>query len=368
MLKLVALVLLATMARADRLADGIVEWVRSNDGFFSDKLEIRRMEPSDASSPFGVFAKERIDAKERLMDVPRGCYIEVWDEAKDMNIDGMEESLNAYHENLCMLSHKLRKEMELGKDSEFAPYIAYLETQKSGQLPAMWSKAGKDLLRKVLVPGSDGVDWMDRYYKKTGCIGDDPFEEHIMEMILQRCYDTALIPIWDMVNHDNGRINTENDSQYAEGGIKVRASKSIEADEEIYATYDKCVDCFDIADYWGTPEILRDFGFVERYPQRWVFLDREIWFEIWEKPGELEIVWDIGEPGDDVYGMPNEEGIRFLREELQRLQKVGKDDLMEQGVVPKNEWDVILQFHEAAETAMSMAIGSALTGRKDDEL
>ena len=30
-------------------------------------------------------------------------------------------------------------------------------------------------------------------------------------------------------------------------------------------------DCLEIDDVWGTPEILKDFGFVENHPHRWIF-------------------------------------------------------------------------------------------------
>ena len=83
-----------------------------------------------------------------------------------------------------------------------------------------------------------------------------------------------------MVNHDNGQINTENTPISSESGIKVWASKPIKAGEEIFASYDRCLDCQDVANYWGTPEILRDFGFVERYPRRFVAYDEGIWFEV----------------------------------------------------------------------------------------
>mmetsp|Transcript_975 Transcript_975/g.1613 ORF Transcript_975/g.1613 Transcript_975/m.1613 type:complete len:377 (+) Transcript_975:25-1155(+) len=362
MLPLVALALLTTVVHADNHSDAIIQWVRSKGGFFSEKLEIRRMDQTDAASPLGVFAKEDLNTKERLMEIPPSCYISLWDDAKA--VDNTEEA-NWQYENLCLLAHKLMEEMKLGKDSEFAPYIDYLETQKPGQLPAMWSKAGKDLLRKVLTPGSDIVDWIDVRFKRNGCIRpDNPFEEHAVELIVQRGFDSTLIPLWDMVNHDNGRINTDNNPMYSDGGLKVWASKKIQAGEEIYATYDKCVDCRDIADEWGTPEILRDFGFVERYPQRWIFgkedTDLDVWFELYEKEGsngasELEVIGYPGEDGVDI----DEAGVYFLQAELKRLDEVAMEVLKEEGSVPENEWDAIFQFHQAATTAMTMAIEAA---------
>ena len=98
----------------------------------------------------------------------------------------------------------------------------------------------KNLLRKVFRPGSDVVDWIDSFYMndtyETKCFNNDPVEIHMMEIpILQRCIDVALISIQEMINHENGCINTEYTSmyEYGEDGLKVRASKRIKSGEEI---------------------------------------------------------------------------------------------------------------------------------------
>mmetsp|Transcript_3074 Transcript_3074/g.6631 ORF Transcript_3074/g.6631 Transcript_3074/m.6631 type:complete len:371 (+) Transcript_3074:229-1341(+) len=330
--------------------DQIVTWVRSKGGSFSEKVEIRRVDTSDPKSYWGVFAKEDIAAKEDLFNIPTECYIHIFDIAEDMNV---EEDDEPYLKNACKLAHKLKEEMKLGEKSEYAPYIAYLKTQRPGQLPANWSKEGKDILRKVAIPNSPMVDWIDWHFKEKNCIGNDSFEEHMVEMTIQRSYDTALIPIWDMVNHDNGRINTENDTMYHKDGMKVRAARNLKAGEEIFASYDSCLDCYDINSYWGTPEILKDFGFVENYPHRWVFNDPAIWFEIYEHDGELEVYFS--EEDEPL----NEDQIRFLQKELDRLEKVEDDVLQNQGAVPDNEWRTILQFHDAAVDDIEVVIKMA---------
>ena len=118
----------------------------------------------------------------------------MFDAAEDMDADlNWEDPL---HNNLCMLSHKLMKEMKLGEDSEFAPYIVYLQAQKPGQLPANCSKAGKDMLRQVLRPGSAVVDRIDWNFQKKGCTsGDGPFEKqggNDSAAMLQYCSNSSL--------------------------------------------------------------------------------------------------------------------------------------------------------------------------------
>ena len=341
-----------------KITNGMINWVRSQGGSFNTKVEIRRMDPSNNSSPFGVFAKESLDRNELIMHIPDKCYIQVWDAAIDLGALEGEEEKDANHFNLCELTHELIKEMKLGDQSQFAPYIAYLNTQKPGQLPVQWSEQGKNVLRNVSFPGSEIVDWIDLNFHRTGCISsNDSFEANMVEMIVQRSFDDALIPLWDMVNHDNGRINTENDSMYSEGGIKVRASRLIEAGEEIFASYDLCLDCLEVHKEWGTPEILKDFGFVENYPHRWIFDNNgsTIWFEIVATPQDgLSVVFDTLK--ENSFGIPKRKDILFLQSELERLQRVGKEFLKERGSIPHYEWNMINAYHEAAVTGISTGI------------
>eukprot|EP00536_Pseudo-nitzschia_multiseries_P015382 jgi/Psemu1/327878/estExt_fgenesh1_pg.C_8750001 len=323
---------------------------------FSEKLEIRRVNPENPASHWGVFATDHIDAKEDLFHIPRDCYINVFDPL-DMTQEDWKEP---YHKNVCNLTHRLKDEMELGEKSEYAPYISYLKTQKPGQLPANWSKEGKDVLRHVAIPNSPMVDWIDWYFQQTNCIGDDPYEVHLLEMTIQRCFDTALIPIWDMVNHDNGRINTEDDSMHLEDGLRVRAKRDLAAGEEIFASYDLCKDCFDLEDYVGTPEILKDFGFVENYPHRWVFMEPYTWIEIHEGKGSdnnegQKLLYFGEEYGQEPLAI-QEDQVLYLRNELDRLKKVGAAVLQHQGSVPDHEWRVILQFYDAAVADLSTVL------------
>jgi len=89
----------------------------------------------------GVVVREAIETKESLFVISRDCYIHVFDTATVIDPEG-EAVEDAYLGNLCHLATKLMDEMKLGEASDYAPYIAYLETQMPGQLPANWSPQG----------------------------------------------------------------------------------------------------------------------------------------------------------------------------------------------------------------------------------
>jgi len=349
----------------------VIEWVRSQKGYFSDKLEIRRMDASDPKSPFGIFAEEDLQAGETIMQIPRQCYIHIFDDARDAKKNGsMDVTLTEYNDSLCRLAQRTMKEMKLGDKSTYAPYVRYLNNQSRSQLPATWSEKSKVLLRGLFPPDDDGVDWIDFDFK-GGCFEfNDPFEEHVVALIKQRGYDTALIPLWDMVNHDNGKINTDNTSIYDKDGIRVISSRAIKKSEEIFASYDKCLDCSDLSTYWGTNEILRDFGFVESYPRRVIYYDEGIWFEVWEGAGgEKEIRWDdYGidkdseeyDADEDFDGSPGRSGVNFLRKELKRIDGMPPHDEDNCSAdVPLSECSMILQYKSAVTEALSLAIDNA---------
>mmetsp|Transcript_15640 Transcript_15640/g.23687 ORF Transcript_15640/g.23687 Transcript_15640/m.23687 type:complete len:376 (+) Transcript_15640:118-1245(+) len=328
----------------------MMDWVRSNGGFISEKVDIRRMDPNDKLSPFGVFATKDIDEKENILHIPKSLYVSP--------LGSLGENETLYYDGVCQSAHTLMKETKLGDESKYAPYLRYLKIQKQGALPATYSKAGKDILRQVFPPGHDGVDWIDKHFRESGCIlKDDTFAEHAVALVIQRGFDGTLIPIWDMVNHDNGRINTDHNPIHSDQGISVHASQPIPAGEQLYNTYDDCVDCGAVSAYWGTPEILRDFGFVEDYPQRWVYMYQDVWFQLDHSNDEYTVIFDEGEPEEDYWGIPKGEAVQFLLGELRRLDELAT---LVSGTrpkeIPEHEWNTITQFHHATRVALREVI------------
>ena len=117
---------------SEKIQNDLISWVRSKGGSFSDKIEIRRVNPEDPTSYMGVFVREPIEAKESLFVIPRDCFIHVFDtaETQQTNNEADDISYETYNADLCKLANKLMNEMKLGEKSEYAPYVAYLQTHK----------------------------------------------------------------------------------------------------------------------------------------------------------------------------------------------------------------------------------------------
>ena len=191
----------------------------------------------------------------------------------------------------CATARTLADEMRLAEQSKFAPYVLYLkDTQPPGVLPSVWSDAGQELLSEVALGGPSEhlppvqlLDWMqDDWY---GVCQGDPADEHAATLVVQRSWDENLIPVYDMINHRNGKwLNTDSDPIREGDRVTVRAIRNIAADEQLYISYNFCRDCQGRYERYGTPEILRDYGFVEEYPRRFVLPSLGVGFDLDEPP------------------------------------------------------------------------------------
>lgn len=135
----------------------VVEWVRENGGYWNPKQEFRRLVPGDASTPFGVFARETIKKDELVASVPWKCIMTA-------GTDTWETYMH------CNTTRFIIEEMRKGNDSFYAPYTAYLMSAPPVNIPSMWSQPAKDLLREVIgwkqLPPSRAMLWMTKYWKQ----------------------------------------------------------------------------------------------------------------------------------------------------------------------------------------------------------
>jgi len=272
----------------------LIEWLRSKGGYINPKLEIRRADPTDPRSRFGMFTNEKMKDSEDILIIPRECLIT--DEGTEYDkVEGMS----------CGTVVNLAKEMKLGDDSFYSTYVNYLLTEPS-KLPSAWSNVGKKLLTdmqfkfmRLALPPDGMVEWIQDEWRMQ-CEGStNPFEVNAALTVVARSWDNLLIPVYDMLNHRNGHwLNTKSNEIHGEEPIVVKAKRDIESGEELYGSCNMCETCDGRADTYGTFQILRDYGFVEQYPQRWIFPET-VGFEIDEESdgsGKLTLSWIGPEP------------------------------------------------------------------------
>jgi hypothetical protein len=178
---------------------------------------------------------------------------------------------------------------------------------------------------------------------------------------------------YDFYNHRNGYFcNTVSRINHEESH-EVRASRTIEAGEQIYLSYNFCTDCGGRKHRYGTPELFRDYGFVERFPQRWP-LSRTLTFDLHEKLGDngevldYEVEW-IPQLKQETAGEKNHISslIHVLTRQSERVDQVRRTafrnlELFE--TMPRQEWNVIWKYADAVVRAYSLAMNQLVEGKE----
>ncbi|CAJ1930997.1 unnamed protein product [Cylindrotheca closterium] len=353
------------------LATKVVESLKATkDAIVSDKLEVRRVDPSDWTSDFYLFATENIEEDELLLQIPPEAYLLV---DSDDYEDGMCDLKNAFLEQI----HKADGKGSSASTALFADYIAYLKLtldQILPRMPSLWSAKGKALLDGMLQdPSIDDDNTLPPHgateFFNLECLdATDPDDILAMATALGRGWDVAITPVYDFIKHDNReeKINVENTSLRSSGktGFTVKASDPIAKGEHLYHSFDRCIDCGDAPEVWGTPEIFRDKGFLEDYPQRFHFggfgimpiisldIDQEGTNEDGQPILSAEWIFEQFPIYGSYYG-----GTRFMKEHLERLEGYLTDVLVPaEGSLPDDELEAILDYYDALIRALTLGV------------
>lgn len=344
------------------MLQSMIRSLQENDGGFfnEEKIGVRRRIPSDSSSPLGIFAKEDISSDELLMKFPAEFLIRI-------------EPTGSYDEDICLLKDELLDEMNKGEDSQYKDYIDFLILQ-TPTIPAAWSDQGQFLLHHMLTETRNGVDRFlpprdpTALYDITCYDDEDEIEQKLLHLTVMNGYDTLLAPIYDIINHSNhpNKVNVKNTSVRRKQGFEVSASKSIKQGEELLHSYNHCFDCDGDSDVFGTPEVFRNHGFVEDYPQRYeliggTFDEEDASYDIVrEADNSLSLVW-LKKPFFNGGRIP------AMRRQLQRLEQFRSESLIPaKESLDKTEWNLLNEYYEAFTVALSLAVSDAEADEFDE--
>jgi spermidine synthase len=353
MIQLLSLSLLATAAAKTaspiQAATAVLDWIQKEGGMVHKFLEV-----GESGSPgnVGLFVKGGMIAKdEALLMIPQSCLLKY----PGTNFD------------MCESGRELVGQLEMYRDkgiesSKHGIYMEYLDATKDVDLlPSGWSSRGKHSLLKLLTQDFKQVlaprkmlDWS----WQRDCMGD-PEQESSYLLLLQRGWDGVMMPGFDMIRHRNGEWTNSGISSKTDGSVNVvvTATRDIQPDEELFTSYNLCgEECGNRADSYGTPEILRDQGTIEEYPQRFI-IQEELAFEVKQVKGSerLSIEW-LMDDGD----MPTKEAVVFLEDQAARLESYAEEYLVERDArVPVTEFETIKKFHQVYLTAFSAAVDAA---------
>ena len=213
---------------------GLVDWVNEQKhGYVNPKLEVRRTE----TNSLVFFARDKIEADEVLTHIPWNVIVA--SDEQDIPDDNLD----------CGTVRNLAKELKLGENSAFAPYVRYLLSLDDGQVPSAWTDATKAMLEdilgddRMLPPGAATVMLHDEWVFE--CDGDesDKLALKAAELVMQREDVALMVPLYDFFEHRNGDyFNTK--TMIKNGKYhKTLASRTIQAGEQIHKSFDKCEEC-----------------------------------------------------------------------------------------------------------------------------
>lgn len=330
---LLLLLVACTVANTNNDNDALLEWVRSQGGYFHPKLELRY-----GDGLFGVFASQDIKQDEILASIPWNCIIHTETFGRFENCDVVE---------------LLAEQLESPNKSPYVASLQHAAQEHTSLLPTNWSPQGQELLLEVtgngILPPNDPL--MTEFEWKHKC---ERVHKNAALLVMTHGEDIGMVPLTDKFNSRGGNYTGAYFS-IVDGddvGLEIKALRNLKAGEQVYTNYQ---------DYGqvGTPELLRDYGFVEMYPQRWIFHDQGIAFDVEEtETGVLEIKW-VKKIFNKKYRLPNKEIITFLQEELVRLEGIYSELQRKEMKVPENELRTITQFCRDYTTAIARAIEDA---------
>ncbi|KAL3791598.1 hypothetical protein HJC23_012188 [Cyclotella cryptica] len=347
------LFLIATVVRAsgdpEIFIANLIEWLRANGAYINENVAVKRSIEGDLSSPLGLVAIADINAEETICYIPPHLIIQPGeDSTKDSDCSTIQETFE-------MLNAK-----------EPNPYAQYLLSQLPRYTPEFWSEAGRSLLKEMLHDFLPPV-YIDATLNelKSYCNGDidNPMYLHAAMLVKSRADYNYLVPFYDMTNHHNRKLNMKHvfdpyKEKINETGYAIATARAIKSGEQLYISYNRCNICTDYYDWFGTAEIFLSFGFVEQYPQRWLFDLSRIKFD-------LDIDNTTGSEVVTFLVPPSKKGIDMLRRELERLDTFSEHRTMNTGVIPDNEWSLLWDYYDALHNALSRAVESDAP-RSDD--
>ncbi|KAL3760362.1 hypothetical protein ACHAWU_000337 [Discostella pseudostelligera] len=239
-----------------------VAWYRSHGGIVDDRITIGYEADTHIR---GTIATALIPADTLLMHTPHNLL------------------LTSNTGDTCEDIKYVQNEMNKGEESIWYTYFNFDDSSGS-RVPSQWNrdylkedgndggyhKDGRAIQELQGLPPSgnthSNIDWgTETCFKRSSdhTLTHEEKEQYLKaaQIYHTRASDIGLIPLYDLMNHHNGKINTRLHRD-GEGGLYVTALVDIQEGEPIYNTYAR--------NGWESSiDVFNGYGFVEDYPQLW---------------------------------------------------------------------------------------------------
>ena len=182
----------------------------------------------------------------------------------------LEDKMTKHSDRMCHVVHDMAREIKLGVDSLWFPYLTHIELPR---LPAIWEDSALEELQG-LGPTQDATRHLQWFQQacassstETGGGGSDvsSLDPSIMRSLvsfISRASEVGMIPIYDLLNHHNGKRNAK--LTIEQDGVHLNVvGGDIPKGEQLYLSYG----------VKSAATMFRDYGFVEEWPVIYNFLD-----------------------------------------------------------------------------------------------
>ena len=231
----------------------LVNWVKDNGGRVDDRLG---MVDAVDGAPRGCVALDDIAAGTELLFCPWKLVL------------GTEGDTSRVSPDHCQVLRTYADQVRLGNESFWHPYLS-MDESLGTRIPTVWSDVALQELQGLppyssTQNGPGLTDW----FSKT-CAGGTPFDQlddasrHSLLAAITRSAGMRFLPIFDLINHHNGKLNTRSDAT-KEGNL-LFALVDIAKGSEIYLSYR--------GQRSTSSDIFLRYGFVEAWPQQWSWTD-----------------------------------------------------------------------------------------------
>ena len=175
-----------------------------------------------------------------------------------------------------------------------------------------------------------------------------------------RSADIGIIPLYEVLNHHNGKINTRL-SRDEEGGLIVTASVDILEGEPIYLSYAR-------EGMESSIDVFNKYGFVEDYPQLWRWDGEELNVDKYFIP-----VWDHYAPNHPLYEIsvisptlgalsPTKQLVEVLGNQRRSLEEWSRRIRSHHGTVRSSH------VHALRDAALALLAGLPTTLEEDEKI
>jgi len=324
-----------------KILNDLINWLLNEDGYINERIAFDVVDETDENSVAAYFAMKSLQKNETIMVIPRPLLIDAG-RSRDM----------------CDLARKIAKEYSMKDASKFSPFMSYIfDFFHHASVPTSWSIQGKKLFLEMIGDELSPQHFGQNTFQNTcgPARNNEKNLEAAWAIVLSRSWNDVLIPVYDMMNHRNGKWKNVDQvtSAHSNDDIVIVATRDIAPGEQLFLSYNECndEDCDGIAHSYTLQSIVADYGFVEQYPRRFTFeiFDEVIVFEVdVNERNEMNLIWLEQEPAT--------RHLNWMKSQLKRLNSIKETIIGKSKALPEFEKELIIAFHKALTSGLEEAL------------